>query len=159
MPSGLKWDMEVLLGCPKLKYEKSYTFVLKFTFWLSPGTLRSCEKFLIRHNKDQLMQLLQECKTPGKFIINFLYFVEKQWSSSEHISFDPWQFEPDLCNCIFSLDEKLLIIPHCLSLPRFMNQWSVEETKKKAGGSYAMDQHPIQGEWQYSQSCCLRGDQ
>jgi len=28
------------------------------------GTLRSCQRFLIHHNKDQLLQLLQHCKTP-----------------------------------------------------------------------------------------------
>lgn len=30
------------------------------------GTLRSCQKFVIRHNKEQLLQLLEQCKTPGE---------------------------------------------------------------------------------------------
>ncbi|KAJ7387043.1 RNA-binding protein pop5 [Desmophyllum pertusum] len=30
------------------------------------GTLVSCQKFLIRHNKSQLLQLLQQCKTPAE---------------------------------------------------------------------------------------------
>ncbi|XP_068679492.1 ribonuclease P/MRP protein subunit POP5-like [Montipora foliosa] len=30
------------------------------------GTLRSCQRFLIRYNKDQLLQALQQCKTPAE---------------------------------------------------------------------------------------------
>ncbi|KAL9981268.1 hypothetical protein ACROYT_G009945 [Oculina patagonica] len=30
------------------------------------GTLLSCQKFLIRHNKEELLKLLQRCKTPAE---------------------------------------------------------------------------------------------
>ncbi|RMX47238.1 hypothetical protein pdam_00012923 [Pocillopora damicornis] len=44
------------------------------------GTILSCQKFLIRHNKDQLLQLLQNCKTPveRKKVLKIIKKAEKE---------------------------------------------------------------------------------
>lgn len=35
--------------------------------FIIPGTIRTCQKFLIQYNKQQLHQMLPKCKNKGKF--------------------------------------------------------------------------------------------
>lgn len=58
----------------------------------STGTIRTCQKFLVKYNKQQLNRMLLDCKTDGKFFLsymvsyiralrgNVLFFHDFSWS-------------------------------------------------------------------------------
>lgn len=41
------------------------TSIIPGLYFVFKGTIKSCQNFLIKHNKEQLVKMLAQCKTPG----------------------------------------------------------------------------------------------
>lgn len=44
--------------------------------FLIPGTIRTCQKFLIQYNKRQLHQMLPKCKNKGMFFLGVICMLD-----------------------------------------------------------------------------------
>lgn len=69
-----------------------------------PGTIRTCQKFLIQYNKQQLHRMLPKCKNKGRFFLvsSFLVFLLNLIDSDIHFAEEEKEVRRAILSCSIS---------------------------------------------------------
>lgn len=69
--------------------------------FVSPGTIRTCQKFLIQYNKQQLHRMLPKCKNKGKscFFLSVGFFSYFESESELHFAEEEKEVRRAILSC------------------------------------------------------------